>query len=437
LLNKLKQKSEFSRNVLTLMTGTTIAQAIPIAISPILTRIYTPENFGVFALFVAITSIFGSIANGRYELAIMLPKKDEDAINIMALGFIINVVLSFFLLFIVLVFHDTILNLLNNKEISPWLYVVPISVFLMGCFNLLNYFNNRKKLYKDLAKANVFKSIAMAVVQLSLGFLKAGAFGLISGQVFSQIVSNTKLFFNIQRLNLFSKINKKQIVIVGKRYKKFPLIDTFVALIYIVYNRAIIVFLQKFYNSSTVGQYFFAERLVQIPLSFIRTSISNVFFEKISKLTKEDIYSEANQLSIKLFKLSFIPFFLIIFLSPYYIPFIFGSEWSILYKYMIIISISAYISFLMSPYSYVLKIIEKQEVSLFFHFIKFIFILVYFTYCNNLNIIEFLFTFILIDSFVSLVFFNIQIYFLIKKIKIGILHIIWLLLSLFIYLYIF
>ncbi|MEA1954756.1 MAG: hypothetical protein U9O24_10240 [Campylobacterota bacterium] len=78
MLSKLKPKSEFSRNVLTLMTGTTIAQAIPIAISPILTRIYTLEDFGIFALFIAITAIFGSIANGRYELAIMLPKKDNN-----------------------------------------------------------------------------------------------------------------------------------------------------------------------------------------------------------------------------------------------------------------------------------------------------------------------------------------------------------------------
>ena len=100
MLTKLKPKSEFTRNVLTLMTGTTIAQAIPIAISPILTRLYTPKDFGVLALFVAITSIFGSIANGRYELAIMLPKKDEDAINIFASTtiFIIHASLQFLFL---------------------------------------------------------------------------------------------------------------------------------------------------------------------------------------------------------------------------------------------------------------------------------------------------------------------------------------------------
>jgi O-antigen/teichoic acid export membrane protein len=67
VLNKLKPKSEFSRNVLTLMTGTTIAQAIPIAISPILTRIYTPEDFGMFALYMSTASLFSVIATGRYE----------------------------------------------------------------------------------------------------------------------------------------------------------------------------------------------------------------------------------------------------------------------------------------------------------------------------------------------------------------------------------
>ena len=101
MLNRLKPKSEFARNVLTLMTGTTIAQAIPIAISPILTRIYTPEDFGIFALYMSMASILSVVATGRYELAIMLPKKDEDAINIVALSLIISFLVSFIALLIV------------------------------------------------------------------------------------------------------------------------------------------------------------------------------------------------------------------------------------------------------------------------------------------------------------------------------------------------
>ena len=205
------------------MTGTTIAQAIPIAISPILTRIYTPEDFGVLALFVAISSIFGSIANGRYELAIMLPKKDEDAINIFALGFIISSSISLVLLMLVLLFHDYFTTLLNNDEIGIWLYLVPITVFLTGMYNVLNYFNNRKKYYKDIANITIIKSIITAITQLSIGFLKGGASGLISGQVISQMFANMKLLKNIIKDKLLiSKISKVKIIALAKRYKDFP-----------------------------------------------------------------------------------------------------------------------------------------------------------------------------------------------------------------------
>jgi O-antigen/teichoic acid export membrane protein len=205
------------------MTGTTIAQAIPIAISPILTRIYTPEDFGVLALFVAISSIFGSIANGRYELAIMLPKKDEDAINIFALGFIISSSISLVLLMLVLLFHDYFTTLLNNDEIGIWLYLVPITVFLTGMYNVLNYFNNRKKYYKDIANITIIKSIITAITQLSIGFLKGGASGLISGQVISQMFANMKLLKNIIKDKLLiSKISKVKMIALAKRYKDFP-----------------------------------------------------------------------------------------------------------------------------------------------------------------------------------------------------------------------
>ena len=197
MIDKLKPKSEFNKNVITLMTGTTIAQAIPIAISPILTRLYTPQDFGVFAFFLAITAIFGSIANARYELAIMLPKKDEDAINIFALGFIISTIISFLILVLVVLFNEYFVKLLGNKEIGIWFYFLPITVFLSGLWNNLSYFNNRKKQYKDLAKATIIKSIVIAIVQLSIGFIKGGAAGLISGQIVSQFFANTKLLSNI------------------------------------------------------------------------------------------------------------------------------------------------------------------------------------------------------------------------------------------------
>lgn len=156
------------------MTGTTIAQELPILASPILTRIYAPEDFGVLALFVAVTNIFGFIANGRYELAIVVAPEEEDAVNITALAIIIACVLSVFLLLIVIFFNNQISTILGNEEIRFWLYVMPPVVFLIGLFHALNYFNTRIKSFGTIAKVNVYKSVVSVIVKLVLGFLKTG-----------------------------------------------------------------------------------------------------------------------------------------------------------------------------------------------------------------------------------------------------------------------
>ena len=113
--NQFKPQSEYSQNVLTLMTGSTLSQAISIAVSPILTRLYKPEDFGLYAIFVAIITIIGTIASGRYELAIILPKKEEDAINIFGLGILITIFMTVLTAILVFVFNDSIVYLLNNQ----------------------------------------------------------------------------------------------------------------------------------------------------------------------------------------------------------------------------------------------------------------------------------------------------------------------------------
>lgn len=172
------------------MTGTTIAQAIPIAISPILTRIYTPEDF---ALYMAIASILSVVATGRYEMAIMLPKKDEDAINIVALSIAISFFVSFIPFLIVFIFNTQITELLGNPEISNWLYFIPVTVLLTGIYQSFNYWSNRKKQYKRLATSRVIQSSAASATNLGMGFGGFGTSGLILGQILGQSVAATIL----------------------------------------------------------------------------------------------------------------------------------------------------------------------------------------------------------------------------------------------------
>jgi len=374
MIRRLKPKSGFSRNVLTLMTGTTIAQAIPIAISPILTRLYSPEDFGVFALFAAISSIFASIASGRYELAIMLPKKDEDAINIFALGFIISSSISLILLILVILFNDYFVTLLNNKEIGGWLYLVPIAVFFTGLFNLLTYFNNRKKYYKSLAKASVIKSIIAAIIQLSIGFLKQGATGLITGQIVSQLFANVRLFKNITKDKFLLKVSKLKIIAVAKKYRDFPKFSMPGIMVNVLMIQLVNILISFFYSVTTLGFYAFAQRIVGAPSSLIGSAIGSVYFQEA---TKERQSTGCGLLSFrkvlkKLILLSIVIFSLVYLFIEDAIPYVFGDDWVKTGGYIKILVPLFIVQFVASPMSLAMTVFERQKLGLYWQLSMFI-----------------------------------------------------------------
>ena len=364
MINKIKLKSEFTRNVLTLMTGTTVAQAIPIGISPILTRLYAPEDFGLLALFVSIISIFGSIANARYELAIMLPKKDEDAINIFALGFIITCSISLILLSLIIVFHSYFLTVLGNKEIGFWLYFVPIAVFFTGTFNILNYFNNRKKYYKDIAKATIVKSVITAVIQLSVGYLKGGVSGLISGQLVSQIFANVRLFENIKNNKiLLSKVSKVKIIALAKKYKDFPKFTLLAGLANTLSVHLTNILITLLFSVSTLGFYSLVQRLLGMPSALVGGSIGQVFFQEATK--EKQLTGSAkksfNATLKKLFIVGLPSFVILYFIVEDLFAFVFGEEWRIAGKYAEILIPLLAIQFVVSPLTVINQVFLKNK----------------------------------------------------------------------------
>lgn len=371
-LKNILPKSEFAKNVLTLMTGTTIAQAIPVAISPILTRIYTPEDFGVLTLFLAITTIFGSIANGRYELAVMLPEDDEEAINIFALGVLIVTFLSVTLFGVVIFFKDYFVSLLDNKEIGFWLYFVPLTVFFIGLFNMLNYYNNRIKKYKDLAKAKVIKSVILSVLQVCLGLVKKGALGLITGQIASQLFANIKLISNISdNKKLLASIHKDKIKRVAKRYERFPKFSMWAVLCNTLSFKLTEILISTLYSITTLGFYSLVGRVLAMPSTLIGGAIGQVFFQEATK--EKHTTGKAEKVfkrTLKKLLLIGTPFFLILFfIVEELFAFVFGEEWRIAGYYAKILIPMFYIRFIVGTLSNIVNVFEQQIFSLLWQFV--------------------------------------------------------------------
>jgi O-antigen/teichoic acid export membrane protein len=355
----LKPTSEFGRNVLTLMTGTSIAQAIPIAITPILTRLYEPENFGVFALFIAITAVFATIANGRYEFAIMLPKKDEDAIHVMAVGFVINLIVTVALFVSVIFFYTFWHDFIDYSGLGFWLFIIPLSVFFSGAFNLLNYFNTRKKYYKDLRNATVFKSVVLVIIQLSIGMIKGGVTGLIAGQVLAQLAANAKLLRNLLEGNQpLGSISKIKVLALAKKYKDFPKHNAPAALADTAALQLPSLLLPKLFGLATSGYFFLAHKMIAIPGALIGGSISQVFFQELS--AQKNMRSKCWPFFVNTVKRLLcmgLPISLFIaLLGPSLFQIVFGEQWKVSGEVARYLSIVFLCRFVVSPVSSVFSV---------------------------------------------------------------------------------
>lgn len=367
------KNKEFSKNVLTLMTGTTIAQAIPIAISPVLTRIYSPEEFGLAALFISIVSIIGAIVTMRYELAIVQPVEDEDAISLVFLSALIAVVISAVLFISSFAFTAQIAEFLGNKDIGYWLYWVPLAVMVMGFYRSLNYWHSRTKKFGVISNSKVSQGVTTVGTQVGFGTLMAYG-GLIYGFILGFLVAFLVLLKNFKKDIKDSSLNYKKLSLLSnaKRYKKLPQYSTWGALADSASLQMPIFVITKFYEASFVGFFSVTFRVLNLPMSLISQALSQVLFQKIAQLHHVEP-KKINSLITKLFLILFsmmIPFVGLIWIyGEDLFAFIFGEAWREAGSMASVLVLAVAIRFAVSPLSVVLALDQNIKLGVLWQFI--------------------------------------------------------------------
>jgi len=354
-------RDDFSKNVLTLMTGSALAQAIPLAVSPVLTRLYTPEDFGVFALFVAVTGIFSAVACGRYEAAVLLPASEEEALHIVALAGLLLTAVTLAVLLAIWLFGDL---LAVAVPLGGWLYWVPAALFFTGMFNLLSAYGNRHKRYGALAQATVSKAVVLAMVQVGIGLLKSGAAGLVVGQVAAAAAGNLRLLGPIaaQREGLrrlsFSGMRR-----VGGLYRDFPKFQVPHAFLNAFSSQLPVYAFGSFFAASVVGLYALGARIVLTPMMIVSGSAAKVYNERAASLRQEggDVHALTIGLLRGMVRKTLAPFILFVFFAPELFAFVFGAPWREAGVYTQILSPWLFMVFIVSSVAFVPALYERQR----------------------------------------------------------------------------
>jgi len=379
------------------MTGTIIAQIISIAISPILTRIYSPLDYGLFALYVSLGSIISVVASGRYELSVMLPPKDENAVNIVALSFVMTFTVSILTLLCVWAFNSEISKMLESEAISNWLYLIPVTVLLTGIYQTLNYWSNRKKQYRRVAVSRISMSITTAGVFLGMGFARMGASGFLVGSILGQSVATGLLGYQGWKEDKKYRkyIRKKEIIQYFKQYKDFLIFNSPTALLNSISQSLPIFIMSSSFDSSTVGLYSMSVRVIYWPLNLISSSVEQVFFQKVAEK-----YRDGEPLKPQLFKIALtfalIYFFPVIILTLFGIDlfaFVFGEQWREAGKFSQILVIPFAFKSIVSPLTMAIPAAGKIKLGSFWHVLYFITISITLFLASKLRIESFLIIF--------------------------------------------
>jgi len=365
MLTRLKPKSEFSRNVLTLMTGTTIAQAIPIAVSPILTRIYTPEDFGVFSIFISLVTILSVVVTGRYEVSIIIPKKENDALNLLVLSIFITLISSLLIFTLIVIYSEYIVEIEYFNKIKDYIILIPAITIIMGIYQSLNYYLNRKRFYKKIVNAKLLQAGSTAFFNLSFGFLGSGSYGMILASILGYSLS-TLFHINSVYCNIKQKIkciNINRIKILALKFKNFPKINLWHALIGISEVPVLIFLIGKFYSLEVLGMYTLVNRINFIPGTILASSISQVFYQDVSNKINDN--KNIHKLMVKilffLVLVMFIPMIVLYFYSEQLFTIIFGEKWTeagLLLKCMLPF---LFFKILVSSFSQLPNVLNKQK----------------------------------------------------------------------------
>jgi len=281
------RRSELLRNTSILVSGTAVAQLIPILLQPVLRRYFTPDIFGAYAVYLSLVGILAIVSSFKYELAIILPRKDKEAANIFFLTIVINIVFNVVLLLIILIWKHKILRFFNLTEnFSDYLFFVPLGIFFYSVYQSINNWLVRKKGFLPISVNKFMRRGFEGGAQLAFKFAQ-NSHGIIYGDLIGHIANLISGIYQSWKrgltIGLLSRSKLKYVALKYSEFPKFNVVPSFMSACSFLLPALL---LNKFYSSEMTGFFDLSKLLLSIPLALISTSISNVLLQSISEKFK-------------------------------------------------------------------------------------------------------------------------------------------------------
>lgn len=362
--------SDIFRNSAKLLSASFIVQVIGLLVYPILTRLYSPEDFGLINLFFSISGVLALFATAEFQYSILLPKYEERAVACFHIGFIIAIVVFLALLWTV-PFSDSIAQLFKAPNLAEWYWAIPIFVLLSAIWTLLNYWYTRQKQFGEISKYQVTQCLTNAGAKCGFGFAGILNGGLIYSAIISPFIalSISLATINKKYIKPLFTINRFENAQTIREYSNFPKYSLPRALVNYLSGNLPIFLLTPIFGLTEIGYFGMALTLAFKPINMISNSLYQVFFQKTSKQVqnKEHIIGFFRKY-ILLVSVIAIPLLIVIgiFMLEDGTQFLLGQQWGKTGTTIFIMLPWLITSCLVAPICYLSDIFLKQKIGLVF-----------------------------------------------------------------------
>lgn len=361
--------SEIIQNSAKLLTASVFVQIIGLLVYPILTRLYTPDDFGLINLFLSIAGILSLFATAEFQYSILLPKSEEKAVSCFHVGCVINGIVSCVLL-ATIPFSEVIAGWFKTPALANWYWAIPIFVFLSASWTLINYWYTRNKQFGEIGKYQISQCLTNATAKCGFGFCGITNGGLILSAIISPTIA---LAISIARTGkswlkpLFS-FNSNGISTTLQEYSNFPKYSLPRAVINYFSGNMPIFILTPFFGLTEIGFFGMALTLAFKPINMISNSLYQVLFQKTSELVynKQSIKPQITKFLTSSIIIIIPCFTILYFMLPTITEYLLGNGWSETGVHIQIMLGWLTVSFLVAPICYLSDIFQKQKIGLYF-----------------------------------------------------------------------
>lgn len=358
-------QSDFYKNIASLFTGMVLARAVPFVFALAIARLYAPEQFGDFVLYLTIASVLSIISTGKYEKAIILVDTEDERKLIGSFAQKINSAVNLIALaivgLIILVWQPD-----NNQRLH--LLLLPFYSFFFSAIQLIRNIYIAKKQFNQLSILEISRAVLTGVLQCAFFLLPST--GLFLGAVVAQLLTFIVFSFRVDEASLFRiGIFNTEEKALAQRYIKFPKFSIVSEVMNFVSSQLPVFLFKPFFGDKMLGLYSFSHRYISVPVQLLSISISSVYIQNAKTLEQTPV--KLKELTYSLFRkqvlLGLVPFAILGFWGQQIFILLFGNEWAFSGYLAQFIAPWLYFVMLGSPLSAILIVKEKQNVSMWYN----------------------------------------------------------------------